>query len=97
MIFISIYLSRARQVYLEDCQSFYQLVQDLEEEGQWVTEKLNICTASIQAKDLRALTSLQQKHKALVDEMTRRHTRFLYIHQLIQRILYTIYIFIIIL
>lgn len=70
-------MCRARQVYLEDCQSFYQLVQDLEEEGQWVTEKLNICTASIQAKDLRALTSLQQKHKALVDEMTRRHTRFL--------------------
>jgi len=28
------------------------------------------------AKDLRALTSLQQKHKALEDEMMRRHARF---------------------
>ena len=39
---------RKRQAYLEDCHSFYQLVQDLEEEGQWVDEKLNICTATIQ-------------------------------------------------
>ena len=32
---------------MEDCHSFYQLVQDLEEEGQWVDEKLAICTATI--------------------------------------------------
>ena len=41
---------RKRQGYLEDCHAFYQLVQDLEEEGQWVDDKLAICTATIQAK-----------------------------------------------
>jgi len=51
------------------------LIQDFEEEGQWCNEKLAISTASITAKDVRALTSLQQKHKALEDEMTRRHSR----------------------
>ena len=55
---------------------FYQLVQDLEEEGQWVDEKLTICSATIQAKDLRALTSLQQKHNSLCDEMVWRQNRF---------------------
>ena len=52
-------------------------MQDFEEEGQWCDEKLAVCSASITAKDLRALTSLQQKHKALEDEMVRRHNRFL--------------------
>ena len=52
------------------------MIQDFEEEGQWCNEKLAISTASITAKDVRALTSLQQKHKALEDEMTRRHSRF---------------------
>ena len=41
---------RTRQGYLEDFHLFYQLVQDLEEEGQWVAEKLTICAATIQAK-----------------------------------------------
>ena len=49
-------------------------MQDFEEEGQWCDEKLAVCSATITAKDLRALTSLQQKHKALEDEMVRRHT-----------------------
>ena len=40
-------------------------------------EKLAVCTASIMAKDLRALTSPKQKHKALGDKMVRRHNRFL--------------------
>ena len=39
--------------------------------------KLAICSATITAKNLRAMTSLQQKHKALDDEMVRRHNRFL--------------------
>ena len=47
------------------------MIQDFEEEGQWCNEKLAISTASITAKDVRALTSLQQKHKAVEDEMTR--------------------------
>ena len=52
-------------------------MQDFEDEGQWCDEKLAACSATITAKDLRALTSLQQKHKALEDEMVRRHNRFL--------------------
>jgi len=70
-------LTKKRQVLLEDSLSFYELIQDFEEEGQWCDEKLAVCSASITAKDLRALTSLQQKHKALEDEMVRRHNRFL--------------------
>jgi len=70
-------LTKKRQIVLEDSLSFYQLIQDFEEEGQWCDEKLAVCSASITAKDLRALTSLQQKHKALEDEMVRRHNRFL--------------------
>ena len=69
-------LTKKRQAALEDSHSFFQLIQDFEEEGQWCDEKLAISTASITAKDVRALTSLQQKHKALEDEMTRRHSRF---------------------
>jgi spectrin beta len=52
-------------------------LQDFEEDGQWCDEKQAVCSATITAKDLRALTSLQQKHKALEDEMVRRHNRFL--------------------
>ena len=52
-------------------------MQDFEEDGQWRDEKLAVCSANVTAKDLRALTSLQQKHKALEDEMARIHNRFL--------------------
>ena len=52
-------------------------MQDFEEEGQWCDEKLAVCSANVTAKDLRALTSLQQKHKALEDEMVGRHNKFL--------------------
>ena len=53
----------------------YKYLQDLEEEGQWCDERLAVCQASITAKDLRGLTSLQQRHKAGEDEMGRRHNR----------------------
>ena len=53
----------------------YKYFQDLEEEGQWCDERLAVCQASITAKDLRGLTSLQQRHKAGEDEMGRRHNR----------------------
>ena len=52
-------------------------MQDFEEDGQWRDEKLAVCSANITAKDLRSLTSLQQKHKALEDELARIHNRFL--------------------
>lgn len=69
-------LVQKRQVLLEDSLSFFQLMQDLEEEGQWCDERLTVCQASITAKDLRGLTRLQQRHKAGEDEMLRRHNRF---------------------
>lgn len=69
-------LTERRQQVLEDSLSFYQLIQDLEEEGQWCDEKLTVCQAAITAKDLRALNSLQQKHKAVEDELERRHARW---------------------
>jgi hypothetical protein len=48
-------------------------LQDFEEEGKWCDEMLAVCSASITAKDLRALNCLQQKHKALEDEIVRGH------------------------
>ena len=69
-------LTKKRQAALKDSQSFFQLILDLLRQGQWCDEKLAVTTASISAKDVRALTSLQQKQKALEDEMTRRHSRF---------------------
>merc|ERR1719210_2314009 len=47
-------LTKQRQAALEDSHSFFQLIQDFEEEGQWCDEKLAISTASITAKDVRA-------------------------------------------
>ena len=52
-------------------------MQDFEEEGQWCDKKQAICSANITDMDLRAMTSLQQKHKALEDEMVWRHQRFM--------------------
>jgi hypothetical protein len=41
-------MCRRRQALLEDSLAFYQLVQDLQEEAQWVDEKTAICAAPIQ-------------------------------------------------
>ena len=55
-------------------------MKDFEEEGQWCDDKLAVCSAPITAKDLWALTSLQQKPKALENEMVRSYNRFLSEH-----------------
>ena len=55
--------SKARRVRLEDARNFFQFLQDHEEEESWLVEKQRICKAGISAKDLRAVLSLQQKHK----------------------------------
>jgi len=70
-------LAKKRQVVLDDSLSFYQLIQDFEEGGQWCDEKLAVCSATITAKDIRALTSLQQKPKALENKMVQSYNRFL--------------------
>jgi hypothetical protein len=55
--------SKAQRVQLEDARNFFLFLQDLEEEKSWLVEKQRICKAGISAKELRAVLSLQQKHK----------------------------------
>ncbi|XP_071454610.1 spectrin beta chain, non-erythrocytic 5 isoform X3 [Hetaerina americana] len=67
--------SKARRARLEDARNFFQFAQDQEEEEAWVIERQRVCKAGISAKDLRAVLSLQQKHKALLDEMKSRRQK----------------------
>lgn len=67
--------SQARRALLEDARNFFQFVQDHEEEESWLVERQRICQAGISAKDLRAVASLQQKHKALEDEANARRPK----------------------
>nr|XP_018898887.1 PREDICTED: spectrin beta chain, non-erythrocytic 1 isoform X2 [Bemisia tabaci] len=66
---------KERRSRLEDARNFFQFVQDHEDEEGWLIEKQRICKAGISAKDLRAVLSLQQKHKVLIDEMKVRHPK----------------------
>ncbi|KXJ76213.1 hypothetical protein RP20_CCG010134 [Aedes albopictus] len=61
--------SAERRARLDEAHDFYQFVEDHENEEGWLVDKQRICKAGITAKDLRAVVSLQQKHKALEDEM----------------------------
>ena len=56
-------MAKARRGRLEDAKALFQLWEDHEEEEAWLVEKKRICQTGISAKDLRALVSLQQKHK----------------------------------
>ncbi|XP_066999614.1 spectrin beta chain, non-erythrocytic 5 isoform X3 [Anabrus simplex] len=67
--------SKARRARLEDARNFFQFLQDHEDEESWLVEKQRICKAGISAKDLRAVLSLQQKHKVLQDEMKARRPK----------------------
>lgn len=58
-----------RRIKLEEARDFYHFLEDHENEEGWLVDKQRICKAAINAKDLRAVMSLQQKHKALEDEM----------------------------
>lgn len=64
--------SKKRRDLLDDARNFYQFIQDQEDEEAWLIEKQRICKAGVSAKDLRAVLSLIQKHKALKDEMNAR-------------------------
>uniref|UniRef100_A0A6B2E568 Putative beta chain spectrin n=1 Tax=Phlebotomus kandelakii TaxID=1109342 RepID=A0A6B2E568_9DIPT len=61
--------SAERRMKLDDARNFYQFIEDYDNEESWVIDKQRICKAVISAKDLRAVMSLQQKHKALEDEI----------------------------
>ncbi|CAB0012674.1 unnamed protein product [Nesidiocoris tenuis] len=67
--------SKARRNRLEEARNFFQFVQDHEDEEAWLIEKQRICLTGITAKDLRAVISLQQKHKLLLDEMKVRRPK----------------------
>ncbi|VEN48181.1 unnamed protein product [Callosobruchus maculatus] len=68
--------SAKRKAILEEARNFYQFLQDQEDEEAWLVEKQRICQAGITAKDLRGVLSLQQKHKALMDEIKARKNKF---------------------
>lgn len=52
-------------------------LEDYDNEEGWLVEKQRICKTGISAKDLRAVMSLQQKHKALEDEIKVRKPKSL--------------------
>lgn len=54
---------------MEEARNFYLFLEDYDNEEGWLVEKQRICKTGISAKDLRAVVSLQQKHKALEDEI----------------------------
>ncbi|XP_066955513.1 spectrin beta chain, non-erythrocytic 5 isoform X7 [Macrobrachium rosenbergii] len=64
-----------RRNKLEEARDLFQFEVDMEEEEAWVIEKQRICQAGVTAKDIRAVLSLQQKHKALEDEMRARRPK----------------------
>lgn len=58
-----------RRNRLEEARNFYLFLEDYDNEEGWLVDKQRICKTGITAKDLRAVLSLQQKHKALDDEI----------------------------
>ncbi|ALC43340.1 alpha-Spec, partial [Drosophila busckii] len=65
-------LSAARRARLEEARNFHHFMEDYDNEESWLVDKQRICKTGITAKDLRAVLSLQQKHKALEDEIKSR-------------------------
>ena len=65
-------LFRCFRIFFIILLRFLCFLKDFEEGGQWCDEKLAVCSATITAKD-----SLQQKPKALENEMVRSYNRFL--------------------
>lgn len=64
-----------RRSRLEEARNFYLFLEDYDNEVFWLVEKQRICKTGISAKDLRAVVSLQQKHKALEDEIKVREPK----------------------
>ncbi|XP_037904390.1 spectrin beta chain, non-erythrocytic 1 isoform X3 [Hermetia illucens] len=65
-------LCAKRRARLEEARHFYHFMEDYDNEESWLIDKQRICKTGISAKDLRAVLSLQQKHKALEDEINVR-------------------------
>lgn len=64
-----------RRNRLEEARNFFLFLEDYDNEEGWLVEKQRICKTGISAKDLRAVMSLQQKHKALEDEIKVRRPK----------------------
>uniref|UniRef100_A0A1I8NPX4 Spectrin beta chain, non-erythrocytic 5 n=2 Tax=Stomoxys calcitrans TaxID=35570 RepID=A0A1I8NPX4_STOCA len=62
-------LCAKRRACLEEARNFHHFMEDYDNEEGWLVDKQRICKTGITAKDLRAVLSLQQKHKALEDEI----------------------------
>lgn len=74
--------SAERRARLEEARDFYHFLEDHENEEGWLIDKQRVCKAGISAKDLRAVMSLQQKHKALEDEMKVRKPKSLQLKEI---------------
>ncbi|XP_037933014.1 spectrin beta chain, non-erythrocytic 5 isoform X1 [Teleopsis dalmanni] len=66
---ILLQLCAKRRACLEEARNFHHFMEDYDNEEGWLVDKQRICKTGITAKDLRAVLSLQQKHKALEDEI----------------------------
>lgn len=75
-------LAKTRRARLEEARDFYHFLEDHENEESWLIEKQRICKSAVIAKDLRAVISLQQKHKTLEDEMKIRKPKSLQLHEI---------------
>jgi spectrin beta len=74
-------LAMNRRARLEEARDFYHFLEDHENEESWLIEKQRICKAAIVVKDLRAVLSLQQKHKSLEDELKVRKPKSLQLQE----------------
>ena len=62
-------LAKLKRFKLEETRSYYQFVQDVEEEEATLSERQRICQAILPSKDLLGVISLQQKHSVLETEI----------------------------
>lgn len=76
-----------RRNRLEEARNFYLFLEDYDNEEGWLVDKQRICKTGISAKDLRAVVSLQQKHKALEDEIKVRKPKSMQMIEAGQRLI----------
>lgn len=72
---------------MEEARNFHLFLEDYDNEEGWLIEKQRICKTGISAKDLRAVVSLQQKHKALEDEIKNRKPKSMQMIEAGQRLI----------
>ena len=68
-------LAKLKRFKLDETRSYYQFVQDVEEEEATLSERQRICQAILPSKDLLGVISLQQKHSVLETEIKAHKNR----------------------